>query len=47
MRVDPHTMNIVASEDIGPIPKIGTGALAAGGGYVWFSSGEGLARVSP
>ena len=47
VRVDPHTMNIVASEDIGPIPKIGTGALAAGGGYVWFSSGEGLARVSP
>ena len=47
VRVDPRTMHIVASEDIGPIPKIGTGGLAAGGGYVWFSSGDGLARVSP
>lgn len=47
VRVDPHTMHIVASEDIGPIPKIGEGGLAAGGGYVWFSSGEGLARVAP
>ena len=47
VRVDPSTMHIVASEDIGPIPKIGDGGLAAGGGYVWFSSGEGLARVSP
>src|SRR5829696_7064296 len=47
VRVDPRTMHIVASEDIGPIPKIQTGALAAGGGYVWFWSEEGLARVSP
>jgi DNA-binding beta-propeller fold protein YncE len=47
VRVDPSTMHIVASEDIGPIPKIGEGGLAAGGGYVWFSSGEGLARVAP
>ena len=47
VRVDPNTMHIVASEDIGPIPKIMEGALAAGGGYVWFSSEEGLARVSP
>ena len=47
VRVDPRTMHIVASEDIGPIAKIGEGGLAAGGGYVWFSSGEGLARVSP
>ena len=47
VRVDPQTMRVVASEDIGPIPKIGEGALAAGGGYVWFSSEEGLARVSP
>jgi DNA-binding beta-propeller fold protein YncE len=47
VRVDPRTMRIVASEDIGPIPKIGEGGLVAGGGYVWFSSGEGLARVSP
>jgi streptogramin lyase len=42
VRVDPRTMHIVASEDI----EAG-GALAAGGGYVWFSSKEGLARVSP
>jgi DNA-binding beta-propeller fold protein YncE len=47
VRVDPHTMHIVASEDIGPIPKIDPGALATGGGYVWFLSEEGLARVSP
>jgi hypothetical protein len=47
VRVDPRTMHIVASEDIGPIAKIGEGGLAAGGAYVWFSSGEGLARVSP
>jgi len=47
VRVDPRTMEVVASEDIGPIPKIGEGGLAAGGGYVWFSSGEGLARVAP
>jgi DNA-binding beta-propeller fold protein YncE len=47
VRVNPHTMHVVASEDIGPIPKIGEGGLAAGGGYVWFSSGKGLARVSP
>jgi hypothetical protein len=42
VRVDPQTMHIVASEDIGSV-----GALAVGGGYVWFSSKEGLARVSP
>jgi DNA-binding beta-propeller fold protein YncE len=47
VRVDPRTMHIVASEDIGSIRKIGEGGLAAGGGYVWFSSREGLARVSP
>lgn len=46
-RVDPRTVRVLASEDIGPIPKIGEGGLAAGGRYVWFSSGEGLARVSP
>ena len=46
-RVDPRTMHVVASEDIGRTSRIGTGGLAAGGGYVWFSSGEGLARVSP
>jgi YVTN family beta-propeller protein len=47
VRVDPRTMHVVASEDIGPIPRIGTGGLAAGGGYVWFSSGDGLARIAP
>jgi streptogramin lyase len=46
-RVDPGTMRVVASEDIGPTQKIGEGGLAAGGGYVWFSSGDGLARVAP
>ena len=46
-RVDPRTVRVVASEDIGPIPKVGTGGMAAGGGYVWFSSGDGLARVAP
>ena len=47
VRVDPRTMRIVASEDIGPLLKIDPGALAAGGGYIWFWSEEGLARVSP
>ncbi len=47
VRVDPQTMQIVASEDIGPLAKLAPGALAAGGGYVWFWSEEGLARVSP
>jgi streptogramin lyase len=47
MRVDPRTMDVVASEEIGPIPEIGPGGLAAGGGYVWYSSLDGLARVEP
>jgi hypothetical protein len=47
VRVDPTTMHIVASEYLTPFYSIAPGALAAGGGYVWFSSGEGLARVSP
>jgi DNA-binding beta-propeller fold protein YncE len=46
-RVDPRTEQVVASEDIGPISKGGYGRLATGGGYVWFSSGGGLARVAP
>jgi virginiamycin B lyase len=46
-RVDPRTVRVVASEDIGPIPKVGTGGMAAGGGYVWFSSRDGLTRVAP
>jgi Ca2+-binding RTX toxin-like protein len=44
VRVDPRTMQVVAAEVIGPY-TIEPG-LAAGGGYVWFLSGEGLARVS-
>jgi hypothetical protein len=47
VRVDPSTMHIVAAEYLTPFYSIAAGALAAGGGYVWFSSGEGLARVSP
>jgi streptogramin lyase len=47
VRVDPGTMDVVAYEDLRPFYKIATGALAAGGGYVWFSSGKGLARVAP
>jgi streptogramin lyase len=46
VRVDPRTEQVVA-EDIGPISKVEIGFVAAGGGYVWFSSGEGLARVAP
>jgi virginiamycin B lyase len=47
VRVDPTTMQIVASEYLTPFYSIAPGALAAGGGYVWFSSGKGLARVVP
>jgi hypothetical protein len=47
VRVDPSTMHVVAYEDLRPFYSIAPGALAAGGGYVWFSSGKGLARVSP
>jgi outer membrane protein assembly factor BamB len=47
VRVDPGAERIVASEDIGPASKAGDGRLVAGGGYVWFASGDGLARVSP
>jgi streptogramin lyase len=47
VRVDPRTEQVVASEDIGPAAKAGYGRLVAGGGYVWFSSEGGLARVSP
>jgi Ca2+-binding RTX toxin-like protein len=44
VRVDPTTMQVVATEDSGPYTM--TPGLAAGGGYVWFESGEALARVS-
>ena len=47
VRVDPRTMHVVAYKDLKPFYSIAPGGLAAGGGYVWFSSGEGLARVSP
>ena len=47
VRVDPRTMHVVASEYLRPFYSIAPGGLAAGGGYVWFSSGGGLARVSP
>jgi virginiamycin B lyase len=46
-QVDPRTEQVVASEDIGLISKVGYGRLVAGGGYVWFTSGDGLARVAP
>ena len=46
-RVDPRTAQVVASEH-GPDPSEGGyGELVAGGGYVWFASGGGLARVAP
>ena len=46
-RVDPRTARVVASEH-GPDPSEGGyGELVAGGGYVWFASGGGLARVAP
>jgi streptogramin lyase len=47
VRVDPSTMHVVASEYLTPFYNVAPGALAVGGGYVWFSSREGLARVSP
>jgi hypothetical protein len=47
VRVDPSTMHVVASEYLTPFYNVAPGALAAGGGYVWFSSGKGLARVAP
>jgi virginiamycin B lyase len=47
VQVDPRTAHIVASEH-GPEPnKGGYRGLVAGGGYVWFASGDGLARVAP
>ena len=46
-RIDPRTARVVASEH-GPDPSGGGfGGLVAGGGYVWFESGDGLARVVP
>jgi len=47
VRVDPRTVRIVAYEYLRPTDEIAPGALAAGGGYVWFTSGDGLARVAP
>jgi streptogramin lyase len=47
VRVDPRTGRVVASEELGSGGRVGYGRLVAGGGYVWFGSGEGLARVSP
>jgi hypothetical protein len=48
VRVDPRTMHVVAYEDIRPFDiVVAAPGLAAGGGYVWFSSGDGLAQVSP
>ena len=47
VRVDPRTEQVVASEDIGPNSRVGYGRLVAGGGYIWFASGGGLARVAP
>ena len=47
VRVDPSTMHVVASEDFRPFYSIAPGGLAVGRDCVWFSSGEGLARVSP
>jgi streptogramin lyase len=47
VRVDPRTEQVVASDDIGLVSKVGYGRLVAGGGYVWFASGGGLARVTP
>jgi DNA-binding beta-propeller fold protein YncE len=46
VRVDPRTEHVVASEDIGPVSRVGYGRLVAGGGYVWFASRGGLARVA-
>jgi hypothetical protein len=46
-RIDPQTTRVVASEH-GPDPSEGGyGGLVAGGGYVWFGSGDRLARVAP
>jgi hypothetical protein len=44
VRVDPSTIQVVGAEDSGAFWN--TPGLAAGGGYVWFLSGEALARVS-
>jgi hypothetical protein len=48
VRVDPRTMHIVAYKTLRPFNIVAEApGLAAGGGYVWFSSGKGLARVAP
>jgi hypothetical protein len=47
VRLDPRKEHVVASEDIGPVSRGAGLRLVAGGGYVWFASGGGLARVAP
>jgi DNA-binding beta-propeller fold protein YncE len=47
VRVEPITAHVVASEH-GPEPANGGfRGLVAGGGYVWLTSKDGLARVAP
>ena len=48
VRIDPSTMHVVAYKTLKPFDIVaGAPGLAAGRGYVWFSSGKGLARVAP
>jgi len=47
VRVDPRTAHVVGSADLGSVSAGGYGILVAGGGYVWFVSGDRLARVAP
>jgi DNA-binding beta-propeller fold protein YncE len=48
VRVDPRTAHVVAYKDLRPFDiVVAAPGLAAGRGYVWFSSGHGLARVAP
>ncbi len=47
VRVDPRTEQVVASEELGSGGRVGYGRLVEGGGYVWFGSRDGLARVAP
>jgi hypothetical protein len=45
LRIDPRTVHVVAYKDLRPFEIVVAPGLAAGGGYIWFSSGDGLARV--
>jgi virginiamycin B lyase len=48
VQIDPRTVHVVAYKDLRPFEIVAAApGLAAGGGYIWFSSGDGLARVSP